>query len=176
MRKRIVAFAVLLAVALIAPQAAQAHPDGDDELRVKLEPPVNFAPTADCPTGAAIYRISLHGQIGSGTNCILDEVSADCPPDVTAQFCQAVPVRMTLSFNGGRIEGNVTIFEAWNCNASCAVDQRWSGTVTQATRRFRDLEGGSVSGGGLFVFDPVTFELLTFDEVLVITPADELDD
>jgi hypothetical protein len=82
---------------------------------------------------------------------------------------------MTLSFSGSRIEANVTIFEAWTCDASCTVDQRWSGTVTQATRRFRDLDGGSVSGGGLFVFDPVTFELLTLDEVLVITPADEHD-
>ena len=107
---------------------------------------------------------------------ILDEVPADCPPDVTAQFCQAVPVRMTLSFNGGRIEGDVTIFEAWNCDATCAVDQAWSGTVTQATQRFRNLEGGSVSGGGLFAFDPVTFQLVTLDEVLVITPADEHDD
>ena len=100
-------------VALVAPLAAQAHRDGDG-LRVKLKPPVNFAPTAGCPTGAAIYVISLHGEIGSGTNCILDVVPTDCPPYVTAQFCQAVPVHMTLSFHGGWIEGNVTIFEAWD--------------------------------------------------------------
>jgi hypothetical protein len=42
---------------------------------------------------------------------------------------------MTLSFNAGRIEGDVTILEAWNCNASCAVDQRWAGTLTQVTRK-----------------------------------------
>ena len=73
---------------------------------------------------------------------------------------------MTLSFNGGRIEGDVTIFEAWNCGAICAVDQPWSRTVTQATRRFHDLVGGSVSGGGLLSLDALTFELVNPDEVL----------
>ena len=48
----------------------------------------------------------------------------------------------------------MTIFGAWTCDATCAVDQRWSGAVTHATRRFHALERGSVSGGGLFVFDP----------------------
>ena len=173
MRKTILAFAILLAAALTAPLAARAHSNDDDGLRVRLRAPVNFAPTADCPTGAAIYGVSLHGEIGSGTNCILDEVPADCPPGVAAQFCQAVPVRMTLSFSGGRLEGNVTILEVWNCDATCAVDQRWSGTVTRATRRFHDLNGGSVAGGGLFAFDPATFQLVTLDEVLVITAADD---
>jgi hypothetical protein len=36
--------------------------------------------------------------------------------------------------------------------------------VTRATRRFHDLEGGKVSGGGLVVFAGVTFQLLTLDE------------
>jgi hypothetical protein len=167
---------LLVTAALTAPLAAEADSNGDDSLRIRLVPPVNFAPTADCPTGAAIYGISLRRQIGSGTNCILGEVPTDCPPNITAQFCQTVPVRMKLRFPGGSIEGNVTIFEAWTCDASCAVDQEWSGTVTRATRRFHHLDGGSVSGGGLFEFDPATFDLLTFDEVLVITPADEDDD
>lgn len=165
----------LVAAALTAPPAAQADSSEDDALRIRLVPPVNFAPTADCPTGAAIYGISLHQQAGSGTNCILGELPAECPPNVTAQFCQNVPVRMKLSLPGGSIEADVTIFEAWTCNARCAVDQRWSGTVTRATRRFHRLEDGSVSGGGLFVFDPVTFDL-TLDEVLVITPPDENDE
>src|ERR1700730_11832379 len=171
MRKTVLVLTVLLAAVLTMPLAAQAHSGGDDGLRVKLEPPLNFAPTPDCPTGAAIYGVSLHGQIGSGTNCLLNNVPAVCPSDVTAQFCQNVPVRMTLSFKGGTIQGNVTIFEAWTCDANCSVDQRWSGTVTRATRRFHQLEGGSVSGGGLFVFDATTFELRTLNEVRVIKAA-----
>jgi hypothetical protein len=143
----------------------------------RLSEPLDLRrPTADCPTGAAIYGISLRRQVGAGTNCILGEVPADCPPNVTAQFCQNVPVRTRLSLPGGGIEVNATIFEAWTCKASCAVDQEWTGTVTRATRRFHQLAGGSVSGGGLFEFDPATFKLLTLDEVLVVTAADEDDD
>ena len=41
-----------------------------------------------CPTGAAIYGLSFHGESGTGTNCILDEVPVACPAGVTAQFCQ----------------------------------------------------------------------------------------
>jgi hypothetical protein len=38
MGKEILTLTVLPAVALIAPLAAQVHPNGDDGLRVKLEP------------------------------------------------------------------------------------------------------------------------------------------
>jgi hypothetical protein len=178
MRNAILLLTVLASAALIAPLAAQGHHDRDDGLRVKLEPPVSFGPaTADCPAGVAVYGISVRRKAGSGLNCILrDPVPADCPPDVTAQFCQVVPVRMTLRLRRSTLKADVTIFEAWTCEASCAVDQRWSGTVTQATRKFDDLEGGSVSGGGLFVFDAVTGELRALDEVLVISEADEDDD
>jgi hypothetical protein len=170
-RKTFLVAAVVLAAMLAIPLAAHAQPNGH-ELSLRLEPPVNFEPTADCPTSAAIYRVALHGETGSGTNCILADVARECPADVTAQFCQDVPVRMTVSFKGGRIDADVTIFEAWNCDdAVCSVDQRWSGTVTGATRRFHAFEGGSVSGGGLFAFDLATFDV-TLDEVLSITPAD----
>jgi hypothetical protein len=164
---------LVVTMALAAPLAARADSGRDDTLRITLVPPVNFAPTAGCPTGAAIYGISLRRQSGSGTNCILDEVPAACPPSVTAQFCQNVPVRMSLSLPGGSIEGDVTIFEAWNCAATCAVDQQWTGTVTQATGRFHHFDGGSISGGGLFEFDATTFDLIHLDEVLVIAPTED---
>jgi hypothetical protein len=176
MRKAILTLFALVSAALIAPLAGHAGPERDDGLRVRLEPPVTFGPTADCPDFAAVYGISVRGKTGSGTNCILAIVPADCPPNVTAQFCQTAHVRMTLSLRGSTIEADVTIFEAWTCDTNCAVDQRWSGTVTQATGRFSDLEGGSVSGGGLFVFDAVTGELRVLDEVLVIGEADEDED
>ena len=167
MRKAILTLTITLAGALTAPLATQASPK-DDGLSLTLGTPVNFAPTADCPTGAALYGLALHGERGSGENCIGDEIPADCPPGVTAQFCQNVPVRMTFSFAGGRIEADGAIFEAWNCDASCAVDQRWSGTVTTGTRRFHALAGATVSGGGLFAFDQATFALVAFDETLVV--------
>lgn len=47
MRRVIRFITVLLRAAPIAPLAAQAHPNGENGLRVKLEPPVNFAPTPD---------------------------------------------------------------------------------------------------------------------------------
>jgi hypothetical protein len=175
MKKVLLISMLLVTAALVAPLAAQARSGGDDGLRVKVEPPVNFASTADCPTGAAIYGISSEGKIGSGTNCILDEVPAACPPGVTAQFCQDVPVRMTLRLRGGTIEADVHIFEAWTCEANCSVDQRWSGTVTNATGKFHKLRDGSVSGGGTFVFDAVTFALVSLDEALVISPKDNED-
>jgi hypothetical protein len=168
--KKVPLVAMLLVVAaLAAPAATQARTAGEDGLRVRLVPPVNFAPTADCPTGAAIYGISAQGKPGTGTNCILGEVVVPCPAGVTAQFCQDVPVRMTLSLRGGTITGDVHLFEAWNCAVNCAVDQRWSGTVTSATGKFHKLRQGSVSGGGIFVFDATTFALVSLDETLVIT-------
>jgi hypothetical protein len=173
MRKAIRVCALLFAAAAVAPLAAQAQSNRDDGLTVKLAQPVNFAPpTADCPEGVASYGITLHAQTGSGTNCIQAEVPVDCPAGVVAQFCQNVPVRTTLNVDGSVIEGDVTILEAWTCDAICSVEQTWSGAITHATRRFHALEGGLVSGGGLFAFDPVTFQLVTFDETLVITAAD----
>jgi hypothetical protein len=78
---------------------------------------------------------------------------------------------MTLNLRGGTIKADATIFEAWTCTASCAIDQRWSGTVTSATRRFHELVGGSVSGGGLATLDLEAGAVVAIDEVLVITPT-----
>ena len=40
--------------------------------------------------------------------------------------------------------------------------------MTNATRRFHALVGGSISGGGLLAFDATTFALVAFDETLVV--------
>jgi hypothetical protein len=153
---------------------ARANSKGDDPLRIDLVPPVNFAATADCASGAALYGVSLGPQRGSGSNCILDEIPVACPAGVTAQSCQNVPVRMELHLPGGTITGDITILEAWTCDATCDVEQTWSGTVA-ATQRFHELDGGTLSGGGLFAFDATTSALETFDETLVITAADRHD-
>jgi hypothetical protein len=161
----------LVSVLGLAAGVARASSKGDDALSVELVAPVNFASTADCPAGAALYGVALGPQHGSGENCIGDAVPVGCPAGVAAQFCQNVPVRMELSLPGGTIAGDVTILEAWTCDATCDVEQTWSGTVA-ATQRFHKLDGGSLSGGGLFAFDATTFALVGFDEHLVITPAD----
>jgi hypothetical protein len=155
----------------LAAGVARASSKSEDALKIDLVPPVNFAPTADCPTGAALYGLSLGPQRGQGENCIGDEIPVACPAGVTAQSCANVAVQMELSLPGGTITGNVTIFEARTCDATCDVQQTWSGIVS-ATRRFHDLDGGTLSGGGLFAFDPTTFALVGFDEQLAITPAD----
>lgn len=170
MRHRVLSVIALLTVALISPLAAQAHRGIDGRIKLQLEAPVNFVTADDCPAGAATYNVAFRKQLGSGMNCILEEDPADCPPGVTAQFCQNVPIHLTVSFDNGTIEADGAIFEAWNCDVNCAVDQRWSGTVSQATRKFRDLVGASVSGGGLFEFDATTFDLVVFNERLVIDP------
>ena len=161
----------LVCLFALATGVARASSKGDDALRIDLVTPVNFAPTADCPTGAALYGVSLGPQRGSGSNCIGDEIPVPCPVGVTAQSCQNVPVRMELSLPGGTITGDVTIFEARTCDVTCDVEQTWSGTVS-ASSRFHKLDGGSLSGGGLFAFDATSFALVAFDEVLVITPPD----
>ena len=178
MRKAILALTVLATVALSGPVAAQAHPNGDDGLRVRLQLPASFSdPTLECPAGIADFGISSIGRIGSGRNCILAFVPADCPPAVVALFCQKVPLRTTLRLPGGRIEADATIFEIWTCGdpncTTLSVDEQWSGKVTRARGRFDELQGASVSGGGTAVFDAATFEILSLDETLVIGEADE---
>jgi hypothetical protein len=154
---------LLIGAALAAPLAAQAGHD----LQLTLVQPIGFATPADCPTGAITYGLGYHGQTGAGANCILDVVPAACPAGVTADFCQNVPLRMTLTLPGGRIVADGAIFEEWTCTPDCSVVQRWSGTVTQATTRFHKLNGGAVSGGGLLVFD-ADFNIAGFDEALTI--------
>src|SRR5438105_1383837 len=61
-KKTILTLTVLLGIAAVPPLGAQAHPKRDHRLRITLKLPLNFAPTAECPTGAAIYGISVHGQ------------------------------------------------------------------------------------------------------------------
>jgi hypothetical protein len=161
----------LVCLFVLGTGVAQASSKGDDGLRIDLVVPVDFTPTADCPTGAALYGVALGPQRGSGENCIGDEIPVACPANVTAQSCANVPVRMELRLPGGTITGNVTIFEARTCDATCDVVQTWSGTVA-AARRFHELDGGSLSGGGLFAFDATTFALVAFDEQLVINPVE----
>jgi hypothetical protein len=171
--RRLTIATLLVTAAIAAPLGPQAAADDHHALAITLVQPVNFeAPTADCPAGVASYRISVHHKIGTGTNCLLlDPVLVDCPSNVTAQFCQDAHVRMSLTLRGSTVEADVTISEAWTCAATCAIDQRWSGAVTSATRRFHELVGGSVSGGGLTTIDSATFAVLAVDEVLMITPA-----
>lgn len=178
MRKLILALLVLATAALVAPLTAQGHRDEDDGLRVRLERPVTFSdPTPGCPEGTIAFGISSNGKIGSGRNCVQEVVLADCPPAVEALFCQEARALMALRLGRGSIDAEVSIFEIWTCGdpecLTLAVDQRWEGRVTQARRKFRELEGGSVSGGGTVVFDAMTFDVLGLDEVLVIGEADD---
>jgi hypothetical protein len=168
---------VLMAAALVAAPAAQARQGGEGGFRVRLELPIAFSdPTPACPAGIARYGISFRGQSGSGENCIQDFIAADCPPGVEGLFCQTVPVLITLRLPGGSMEIDGSLFEVFTCGdpncATFAVDQQWSGTVTSAERRFQRFRGGSLSGGGVFVLDATTFEILAIDEVLVISAAD----
>lgn len=162
--------ATLVAAACMLPFAANARADDADSVQIVLHTPVNFQPMPDCPTIAAVYSISLRGLKGSGENCIGDEQVAPCPPDSTADYCLAVMVQVTLSLPSGTIvSDDGTIFESWTCASVCNVDQRWSGTVTSATRRFHDYVGGALAGGGLLAFDATTFDLVHFDESLSVT-------
>jgi hypothetical protein len=174
MRRLTIALLLVTAV-LAAPLGAAASANREHALRIRLGQPVSFPQTADCPSFAIMYGISVHHKIGAGTNCVIDQVAVDCPPGITAQFCQNVPVRMTLNARGSTIKADVMIFEAWTCAATCAVDQTWSGTVTGAARQFRSLTGGSVAGGALVSLDPATSAVLAFDGLLIITPADTND-
>jgi hypothetical protein len=173
MRRLTIAMLIVTAAIATPLGAARAAANDHHALAITLVQPVNFAaPTADCPAGVVSYGISVDRKIGTGTNCLLlDPILVDCPPTTTAQFCQDVPVRMSLTLRGSTLEADVTISEAWTCTATCVVDQRWSGTVTRTGRRFHELVGASVSGGGRFTLDAATFAMLAIDEVLVITPA-----
>jgi hypothetical protein len=174
MKKLALALTLLVTAALVAPLTAQAKPR---PLTLRVEPPLVFsAPTPECPLGMVDYALSLKGATGSGTNCIQDIVAVDCPPGVPVGFgirgCLEVRVLFTLRLPGGTIEGEATIHEIVRCgDPPCrtdATEQRWSGTVTQATRRFHKLAGESISGGGLVVFHVPLNELLVLDVVLVI--------
>jgi hypothetical protein len=176
--KSLIPIATLLAcAALTASAAAQTRDDG---LRLKIVQPITFDPQ----TGCIGYGLASRGKTGTGTNCIVNEVPAQCPSRVTADFCVNVLLGMTLTLPGGRLDvPQGAIFEAWTCvggayaaDGSCTslwnVDQRWSGTVTQATGKYRDLRHASVSGGGLLVFDGPTFNIVSINETLVIRQGD----
>ena len=179
MKRAILVLTVAIAAALAAPLAAQGETRDDDGLRVRLELPVTFSsPTAECPEGMAEYVIFAKRRTGIGTNCIRAVIPAACPTSaVDALFCQEVSVLTTLRLRGGTIEADVSIFEIWTCGdpmcLTLSVDQQWLGSVTRATGRFDDLEEGSISGGGTAVFDATTFQVLSIDQVLVISEEDE---
>ena len=165
--KRIVLIALLVAAAtLMAPLTAHARPATDQSLRVRLQLPLTFD---GC---GAHFNISALGQVGTGINCVTDVIPAECPRGVVALFCERVPGHMTLRLFDARIEADTTIFEIWRCGepdcSKFAVEQRWSGEITDATGRFTRFRGASVSGGGRAIIDAATFEVLVLDEVLVI--------
>jgi hypothetical protein len=165
---------LLLAAALGAPAAAQAHSSHHKVVRARLTLPINFTdPTPACPQGIAAYGLKSHGKAGHGMNCLQNPVPFDCPSGSAAFLCQSVPVHTTLRLRGGRIRArHMTIREIWTCaDPACntiSIRQRWRGRVTRATGRFDDLAGGSVSGGGTAVVDASTFAFLSIHEVLVI--------
>jgi hypothetical protein len=179
MKKAILGVTVLLMV-LIAPVAALGHTHEGERAKVKIELPLTLsAPTADCPASTIVeldYRISWKGRSGTGRNCALEFDPVDCAPSV----CVEVPVVMTFTLPGGTIEAQVTVFEKAPCgdpyNPNCArVEHTWSGTVTQATGDFEELQGGPVSGGGHAVYrvppDPVEpFARLIGYQVIVGEP------
>ena len=180
MKRLLSGLIVVATLALIAPLAGQAKGKDDEGLQVRLVLPVNFAdPTPDCPGGVVTFGLAWSGKSGTGQNCFAADFAptATCPAD--ALFCQQAPMLLTLSLPGGVIQADAHLVETWRCGDSActvlAVDQRWPGTVTDATGRFHDLKGATVSGGGIFAFNATTFELVTFDEVLVIG-GDEDDD
>jgi hypothetical protein len=165
---------VLLALALVVPLAAQGKPSKSDALRVRIELPIVFSdPTPACPAGRLDFVVVLGRVHGTGTNCLQEFVSIECPSGVDALFCDEVHALMTIHLPGGSVEAEVTLFETFECGdpqcATFSVDQRWSGPVTDAQRRFHKLRGGTVSGGGTAVLDAATFEILAVDEVLVIS-------
>jgi hypothetical protein len=166
-----IALAVVLSVALFAPLAAQGKPP--PPLEVRVVPPMGFSDaTKGCPLGKFAYRLSFEGATGSGSNCLKEFVPADCPPGEDALFCQEVRFGMTLRLPDGTIEGDASIFEVNQCgNPTCttlADDHRWSGTVTEATRRFSRLRDASITGGGVVVLHAATLEIFSVDEVIEI--------
>jgi hypothetical protein len=174
MKKLVSLLILLLAAALVAPLSAQAMPR---PLTLRVEPPVVFSgPTPACPSGTVDYRLSLKTYKGLGRNCLQDFVVVDCPPSVPVGFgilgCHEIPLLFTLRLPGGTIEGEATLHEIVRCgDPPCraeATEQRWSGTVTRATRAWRKLAGASMVGGGLVVFHVPLNELILLDVVLVI--------
>jgi streptogramin lyase len=161
---------------LTAPVATQARTVHNDEAQViQLVAPVGFKSMPDCATIAAVYGVTLGDQRGSGENCVGQEEPAACPRGSTAGFCQIVPVQVTLTFPSGTIaSSDGAIFESWTCGDVCDVGQRWSGTVTTATRRFGNYLGGALGGGGLLAFDATTGDVVTFEERLFLSkPCDD---
>jgi hypothetical protein len=51
-----------------------------------------------------------------------------------------------------------------------AVEQRWSAVVRTARGAKLEQGAGTLSGGGILAFDATTFDLVTFDETLVVGP------
>lgn len=164
---------VLLAALALAAGWAQAN-GGDDGKKIKIKLPLTSGgPTSDCPSFTINYRISSNGRSGSGTNCILGFNPVDCAPSL----CVELPLLATFSLPRGTITARVTLFEKARCDpaisAKCTrVHHRWSGMVTEATGKFHELEGSTVSGGGVAVYrfpaDPIEpFARLKHYEVLL---------
>ena len=155
-QKRILTIALLVA-ALAAPSAAQAATtsSGHDGLRVQLVLPVAFGPFPGCTDGASYDIVSDKGT-GTGTTCLLTD------PDFTPchqgnGFCRDLSTQTVLSFPQGTIA-----FDANQNEVVLAFDPQtfaftvhitWTGSVTAATHKFRNLVGATVSGGGTTSFD-----------------------
>lgn len=176
--KRIIIISALLAAAAMAPPAALAHEQGDGVLRITLKLPVNFAnPTPACPQGIATYRLAARETFGHGANCLGNSIPLTCPTGSTAFLCQIVPAHIKLRLPGGTIRSwRGRIHETWTCvDAACAtisIFQQWQGHISSATRRFDDLTGGSMTGGGTAVVDAATFAFKSFHEELLIREDD----
>jgi hypothetical protein len=170
--------AVFVVAALAAVPAASADTGGQDVLRVRLKLPLVFlSSTAACPQGIATYRLRALGRTGSGRNCLKTATPTACPSGSAAFLCQDVGVRMALRLSDGRIKGRARLHEVWTCvDAACsriAIQQRWHGHVRRADGRFRELAGGSVSGGGTATVIASTFQVSRIHEVLVIRAAED---
>jgi hypothetical protein len=155
---------LLMTTSLIAPSAAQSSgkPIQQGTVRVRVGTPLFFlGPSPGCLFRVDFGLTSAAGQpVGFGRQCVQSQTPTPCPT-----FCDVVVGHLTLSLAGGKLEADWTISETFSPDFT-TVTQTLAGTVTGGTGLYDDA-AGTLSGGGLIIFNPDG--TLTTDLEIVLT-------
>jgi hypothetical protein len=177
MKKIFVLAIAAVAAALVVPTAQSSRAgSAEDGLLVQLQLPVEFGSFDGCPEGV-MYGLTADKFAGTGTTCVLKDVDFS-PCNEGLGFCHDLPTHSILNLNPrGTIEFDANQHEVIThydpATGAITFQITWTGTVSNATRKYHKLVGEPVSGGGSTSFDAAGDQ--TGDLAFLIGEADDSD-
>jgi hypothetical protein len=137
---------VVAALGLVVPGATAA---AADSLVLAAHGTVTFQPpTTKCPGGRATTTVQnvVTGTTGNASAC-------SGPPSACGEACLQTDVKYTFNLVGGKVVERLTQQQYGDSSASVAAVTA-SGSVIKATKRYADLNGSTVAGGGALFLNP----------------------